>query len=268
MKHLKKFEELNIETYIKAGEVLRKQGHTRRGQKMIDWAKRGELDKTPELNLWLKWMNTYQPGRGSKGVYKGIISDVPIKAKVSMIHINIDSIGDDLEYHNQSNSYPIFLTISFSIDESELEKIKPEYLEFFKSETHEHSEIGRYNIYPMELTSGFSLNASGNIDEVFRVGFLTYNEVGAIFSDRKSANNFKSILKSVLSNQIKVYTGYKDQDTGQFMTNSEVLFDRLEKAIPTLEISDIEQVIDVLKNVNTNLLYNDDPKEAETRIQQ
>jgi hypothetical protein len=267
MKHLKKFEELNITTYIKAGDALKKHGHLKRGQKMIDWAKRGELDKTPDLNLWIKWMNSYTSTKTKEKVTKGIISDVPIKAKVSMIHVNIDNLGDDFEYHKTENSYPIFLTISFSIGESELEKIKPEYLEYFKEEAHDHTGIGGYKIFPMELTSGFSLNESGNIDKVFQVGFFTYNEMGTMFSDRKSANNFRTILRSVLSNQIKVYTGYKDEDTGDYMTNSEALFDRLEKKIPTLEISDIEQVIDGLKNVNINVLYNDDIKEAEMKIQ-
>jgi hypothetical protein len=263
MKHLKKFEELNITTYIKAGEELKKHGHLKRGQKMIDWAKRGELDKTPELNLWIKWMNSYTSGIIK--VSQGIISDVPIKAKVSMIHMNLGSLVDDIEYHKSRNSYPIFVTISFTVEESELKKIKPEYLEDFKKE----SEIsgGVYKIYPMELTSEFSLNESGNIDKVFQVGFFTYGEMGAMFSDRKSANNFRSILKSILSNQIKVYTGVKDQDTGDYMTNSELLFHTLEKEIPTLEISDIEQVIDELKNVNINVLYNDDIGEASMKIQ-
>jgi hypothetical protein len=34
MKHLKKFEELNINTYINAGEKLRKAGHTDRGDRL------------------------------------------------------------------------------------------------------------------------------------------------------------------------------------------------------------------------------------------
>ena len=53
MRHLKKFEELNLETYLKYGEMLKKAGHSERGQKMIDWGKRGQLDDTPDVNLWI-----------------------------------------------------------------------------------------------------------------------------------------------------------------------------------------------------------------------
>jgi len=107
MRYLKKFEELNLDTYINAGEMLKKSGHADRGQKMIDWAKRGQLDNTPDVNLWIKWMNDYPAQRGSrtsgqnerKEIVKGLISDLPIKAKVKMAHVNLDTWKDDIEYH-------------------------------------------------------------------------------------------------------------------------------------------------------------------------
>ena len=93
MKHLKKFEELNISTYIKAGELLRKGGHSKRGDKMIDWAMKGELDKTPELNLWIKWMHDYEERGIKAAIKKGIISDSPIKAIINSIHVNLDMMS-------------------------------------------------------------------------------------------------------------------------------------------------------------------------------
>jgi len=110
MRHLKKFEELNLDTYINAGEMLKKAGHGERGQKMIDWGKRGQLDDTPDVNLWIKWMSDYSAQRGSrtsgqnerKAVVKGIISDVPIKAKVQMVHVNLDQLKDDYDYHKEN----------------------------------------------------------------------------------------------------------------------------------------------------------------------
>lgn len=266
MKHLKKFEELNIKTYIDAGEKLRKAGHSDRGQKMIDWAKRGQLDETPELNIWIKWMNNYPAGRGTKEVVKGIISDIPIKAKLEMVHVNLDSMTDDIDYHKGENSFPVFMTIVFRIEDTELEKIKPEYLELFKGEA---THFGKaYKIWPMELSSSFKLNDAGNIDKVFPVSFFTYGEMGAMFSDRRSANNFKNILKKLLTNEIKVYTGYKDEDDGHLMTNSEALLSVLSREISTIEISDVEEILDVFKSINTNTLYNENPKEAFKRIQQ
>jgi len=274
MRHLKKFEELNLETYLKYGEMLKKAGHVERGQKMIDWGKRGQLDDTPDVNLWIKWMNDYSAQRGSrtsgqnerKAIAKGLISDLPIKAKVQMVHVNLDQLKDDYDYHKENNSYPIFMTIIFSMDQSELEKIKPDYLDLFKGETDLSGTS--YKIYTMELSSSFKLDEVGNIKEVSPVTTFTYGEMGAIFSDRRSANNFKNILRKILTNEIKIYTGYKDEDDGQFMTNSEAMFQILTKEIPTIEISDIEMIIDVFKNINTNILYSENPLEASKRIYQ
>ena len=265
MKHLKKFEELRTDSYVQAGEKLIKLGHRERGQKMIDWAKRGQLDDTTELNLWIKWMNTYPAGRGTQGVTKGIISDVPIKAKIQTIQIDLDTLTDDIEYNKQSNYFPVLMSVSFSVDKSELEKIKPEYLEFFKSDSTESGQV--YKIWPLVLNTGFNLDSNGNIDKVYQVAFLTYGEIGAMFSDRKSANKFKMILKKVLSNDIKVYTGYKDDDTGNLMTNSEAMIEILTREIPTFELSDVETLIDAFNDISTNFLYNDNPTEAIARIQ-
>ena len=274
MRHLKKFEELNLDTYLKYGELLKKAGHNERGQKMIDWAKRGQLDDTPDVNLWIKWMNDYPARRGSrtssqterKEILKGLISDVPIKAKVQMVHVNLDQLRDDYDYHKEENSYPITMTINFSIDQSELEKIKPDYLDLFKGETNVSGTS--YKIYPMQLSSSFKLDEKGRIKEVSPVTTFTYGEMGAIFSDRRSANNFKNILRKILTNEIKIYTGYKDEDDGQFMTNSEAMFQILTKEIPTIEISDIEMIIDTFKNINTNTLYSENSLEASKRIYQ
>ena len=274
MRHLKKFEELNLDTYLNAGKELKKAGHDERGQKMIDWAKRGQLDNTPDVNLWIKWMNDYSAQRGSrtsgqnerKEIVKGLISDLPIKAKVKMVHVNLDTLKDDIEYHKEQNSYPIFMTIIFIMDQSELEKIKPEYLNLFKGESTLSGTS--YEVYTMELSSSFKLDENGNISEVFPVDMFTYGEMGAIFSDRKSANTFKNILRRILTNEIKIYTGYKDEDDGKLMTNSEAMFEILTKEIPTIEISDIEMVIDVFKNINTNSLYSENPLEAFKRINQ
>jgi hypothetical protein len=265
MKHLKKFEELRTDAYVQAGEKLIKLGHRERGQKMIDWAKRGQLEDTSELNLWIKWMNTYPPGRGSQGVNKGIISDVPIKAKIQSIQIDLDTLIDDVEYNKQSNYFPVLMSVSFSIHESELEKIKPEYLEYFKSDATKSGQV--YKIWPLVFNTGFTLNSNGNIDKIYQMAHLTYGEIGSMFSDRKSANNFKTILKKVLSNDIKVYTGYKDDDTGNWMTNSEAMIEILTREIPTFELSDVETLIDAFKDISTNFLYNDNPAEALARIQ-
>ena len=79
MRHLKKFEELNIETYINAGDNLKKVGHLERGQKLIDWAKKGKLGDVGEFNIWIKWMTSYPATATSrKGITSGIISDTPI----------------------------------------------------------------------------------------------------------------------------------------------------------------------------------------------
>ena len=274
MRHLKKFEELNLDTYLKYGELLKKAGHNERGQKMIDWAKRGQLDDTPDVNLWIKWMNSYPAQRGSrttnqterKEILKGLISDVPIKAKVQMVHVNLDKLRDDYDYHKENNSYPIFISTVFIIDQSELEKIKPEYLNLFKGEAELSGTSCK--IWPMELSSSFKLDENGNISQVFPVTTFTYGEMGSIFSDRRSANNFKNILRKILTNEIKIYTGYKDEDDGQFMTNSEAMFQILTKEIPTIEISDIEMIIDTFKNINTNTLYSENSLEASKRIYQ
>ena len=269
MKHLKKFEELNIKTYIEAGEKLRKAGHSDRGQKMIDWAKRGQLDETPDLNIWIKWMNTYPAGRGSKEVLKGIINETPIKVKVQMVHINIDMFVDDIEYYKEQNNFPVSITVSFNMNETELEKIKPEYLSVFKAETAGHysgTSGNYYKLWTMELNTYFKLDEKGNISSVSPVGFFTYGEMGSMFSDRRSANNFKNILKKILSNEIKVYTGYKDEDDDRLLTNSEAMFSIIGREIPTIEISDVEEVIDAFKNINTNILYNENPKDAVNRI--
>lgn len=266
MRHLKKFEELNLDTYINAGEMLKKSGHVDRGQKLIDWAKRGQLDDTPDVNLWIKWMNAYPAKRGRAEILKGLISDVPIKAKVQMVHVNLDTLKDDIDYHKEVNSYPIFISTVFIIDQSELEKIKPEYLNLFKGE----AELSgtSYKIWPMELSSSFKLDENGNISQVFPITTFTYGEIGSIFSDRRSANNFKNTLRKILTNEIKIYTGYKDEDDGQFMTNSEAMFQILTKEIPTIEISDIEMIIDTFKNINTNTLYSENSLEASKRIYQ
>lgn len=266
MRHLKKFEELNLDTYLKYGELLKKSGHEERGQKMIDWAKRGQLDDTPDVNLWIKWMNAYPAQRGRAEILKGLISDVPIKAKVQMVHVNLDTLKDDIDYHKEQNSYPVFISISFIMDQSELEKIKPEYLNLLKGEI-ELSGTS-YKIWPMELSSSFKLDENGNISEIFPITTFTYGETGSIFSDRRSANNFKNTLRKILTNEIKIYTGYKDEDDGKFMTNSEAMFQILTKEIPTIEISDIETVIDVFKNINTNTLYSENSLEASKRIYQ
>jgi hypothetical protein len=266
MKHLKKFEELNLDTYLKYGGMLKKAGHEERGQKMIDWAKRGQLDDTPDVNLWIKCMNSYPAGRGSKEILRGIISDVPIKSKIQMVHVDLDQLKDDYDYHKENNSYPITMTINFSIDQSELEKIKPNYLDLFKAESNFSGTS--YKIFPMQLSSSFKLDEGGNIKEVSPVSTFTYGEMGAIFSDRRSANNFKNILKKILTNEIRIYTGYKDEDDGQFMTNSEAMFQILTREIPTIEISDIEMVIDTFKSINTNSLYFENPLEASKRIYQ
>ena len=267
MRHLKKFEELNLDTYLKYGEMLKKAGHVERGQKMIDWAKRGQLDDTPDVNLWIKWMNDYRPRNSNQIDRKaGLISDAPIKAKVQMVHVDLDQLKDDYDYHKEENSYPITMTINFSIDQSELEKIKPDYLDLFKGETNVSGTS--YKIYPMQLSSSFKLDERGNIKEVSPVTTFTYGEMGAIFSDRRSANNFKNILRKILTNEIKIYTGYKDEDDGQFMTNSEAMFQILTKEIPTIEISDIEMIIDTFKNINTNTLYSENSLEASKRIYQ
>jgi len=158
------------------------------------------------------------------------------------------------------------MSIIFSVSQSELEKIKPDYLDLFKGETDLSGTS--YKIYTMELGSSFKLDEVGNIKEVSPVTTFTYGEMGAIFSDRRSANNFKNILRRILTNEIKIYTGYKDEDDGKLMTNSEAMFQILTKEIPTIEISDIEMVIDAFKNINTNSLYFENPSEASKRIYQ
>ena len=154
MRHLKKFEELNLDTYLKYGELLKKAGHNERAQKMIDWAKRGQLDDTPDVNLWIKWMNDYRPRNSNqidrKAIVKGLISDVPIKAKVQMVHVDLDQLKDDYDYHKEENSYPIAMTISFSIDQSELEKIKPMI-------KHEMENAFRMDV-PLEVEIGVGKN--------------------------------------------------------------------------------------------------------------
>lgn len=268
MRHLKKFEELNLDTYINAGEKLKKGGHLERGQKLIDWAKKGQLGDSVELNLWIKCMNSYPAtGAGSiKAIKSGIISDIPIKAKINMVHVNLDILKDDIKYHTENNNFPINITISFDINESELDKIKPEYIDMFKDEYNKSGSY--YRIWPMELSSSFKLDEKGNIKEVSPVTTFTYGEMGSVFSDRRSANNFKNTLRKILTNEIKIYTGYKDEDDGQFMTNSEAMFETLPKLISTIEISDVETVLDEFKNINTNNLYNENPKEAYKRISQ
>jgi hypothetical protein len=52
------------------------------------------------------------------------------------------------------------------------------------------------------------------------------------------------------------------------MTNSEAMFQILTKEIPTIEISDIEMIIDTFKNINTNTLYSENSLEASKRIYQ
>jgi hypothetical protein len=263
MKHLKKFEELNISTYLKAGELLRKGGHSKRGDKMIDWAMKGELNKTPELNLWIKWMNEYPPRGGRSAIKRGIVSDLPLKVRINSIHVNLDMLSEDINYHKDENNFPISLSISFSIDESELEKINPEYIKSVKDECKSSSG---FKLYPMELYMSFKLDENGHIAENPKLNIFSYNEIGAMFSDRKSANNFKTILKKVLSNEIKVYTYYKDEDDDSPMTNSEAILDRIPKLIPTIDISDVEIILDAFKNINTNSLYADDPNDALKRI--
>ena len=112
MKHLKKFEELNISTYLKAGELLRK-SHSKRGDKMIDWAMKGELGKTPELNMWIKWMNDYVPKGGRLGMKKGIVSDLPLKVKIDSIHVSLDSLSDDIDYHKEENNFPFSISLIY-----------------------------------------------------------------------------------------------------------------------------------------------------------
>jgi hypothetical protein len=262
MKHLKKFEELNISTYLKAGELLRK-SHSKRGDKMIDWAMKGELGKTPELNMWIKWMNDYDPRGGRLGMKKGIVSDLPLKVKIDSIHVSLDSLSDDIDYHKEENNFPFSISLGFKIDESELEKTKPEYIKSVKDECKYSSG---FRLYPMELYVNFKIDENGHIAENPKLNFFSYNEIGAMFSDRKSANNFKTILKKVLTNEIRVYTYYKDEDDGSPMTNSEVIFDRIPKLIPTIDISDIEIILDTFKNINTNSLYAEDPNDALKRI--
>jgi len=263
MRHLKKFEELNIETYINAGDNLKKVGHLERGQKLIDWAKKGKLGDVGEFNIWIKWMTSYPATATSrKGITSGIISDTPIKAKLNKIELNLDLLKDDIEYHKSTNILPVSITISFEINESELSKIKPEYIDLFKDEC----ELSSYKFWPMELHTHFNLNENGNIDRVSPITIFTYGELGTMFSDRKSANNFRNILRKVLTNEIKVYTGYKNEDDDKYMTNSEAMFEILPNIISTIEISDVEMILDEFKNINTNKLYNEDPKEAFKRI--
>jgi hypothetical protein len=262
MKHLKKFEELNISTYLKAGELLRK-SHSKRGDKMIDWAMKGELGKTPELNIWIKWMNEYQERGIKRGIKRGIISDTPIKVKIDSINVNLDMMSEDIEYHKEENNFPVSISLGFKIDESEFEKVKSEYIQCVKDEC--KSSQG-FKMWPMELFVNFKLDENGHISENPKLNFFSYNEIGAMFSDRRSANNFKIILKKVLTNEIKVYTYYKDEDDGSPMTNSEAIFDRIPKLIPTIDISDIEIILDTFKNINTNSLYAEDSNDALKRI--
>ena len=67
MRHLKKFEELNLETYLKYGEMLKKAGHTERGQKMIDWGKRG-IDVFKNINT--NSLYSENPLEASKRIYQ------------------------------------------------------------------------------------------------------------------------------------------------------------------------------------------------------
>lgn len=270
MKHLKKFEELNLNTYINAGHMLKNKGHQERGKKLIEWGKKGKIGDLDELNLWIKWMTSYSarvtPGtpRKTEAINAGIISDTPIKAKIDMICVNLDRLKDDIEYHKSQNFFPLSITISFDIDKSELDKIKKEYLNHFKGEAEISGSYSR--IWSMELETGFKLDTNGNIEQVSPVSYSTYAELGTIFSDRKSANNFRKIIRKVLTNEIKIYTGYKDEDDGNYMTNSEAMFEIIPKLISTIEISDVETVLDGFKNINTNTLYYEDPKEAVKRI--
>ena len=264
MKHLKKFEELNISTYIKAGEELGKRGHSKRGKEMIDWAMKGELGKTPELNLWIKWMNEYQ-ARGIKpAIRKGIISNSPIKVRINSIHVNLDMISEDIDYHKEQNNFPFTISIGFKIDQSEIEKVKPEYIKSISADY--QVTQGVFRMYPMEVSVNFKLNDDGHVAENPKIMLYTFDEIGAIFSDRRSANNFKTILKKVLSNEIKVYTNYRDEDDDRPMTNSEAIFNKLSEIIPSIDLSDIEVILDAFYNINTNSLYTDDPNDALKRI--
>jgi hypothetical protein len=231
---------------------------------MIDWAMKGELGKTPELNLWIKWMNDYE-SRGIKAaIKKGIISDSPIKVRINSIHVNLDMIGEDIEYYKEENNFPFTITIGFKVDQSEIEKVKPEYIKSINADY--QRSPGVFKIYPMEVSVNFKLNEDGHVTENPKIMVYTFDEIGAIFSDRRSANNFKTILKKVLTNEIKVYTYYKDEDDDRPLTNSEAIFNKLSKLIPTIDLSDIEAILDAFNNINTNSLYAEDPNDALKRI--
>ncbi len=280
MKYLKRYnEELEPNTYRKAGERLKRMGHAKRGDKLISWGedvKKKEEDRNTlkrresASKLGLYKMKILQKKATQKNISGMIISssseDIRLEGNF-FIHFYIDESNFKESYDMWQNGESFSIPFDFGIipadeeTEDKLLKLVGEdelYLNtFYVNYMHIQLSEGNYgcDTYSYIDDNGdevvdcdkITLNPKGELT------FSNFNASGltAYFGDRKSAVQFKKMIIDLFEGRI-VYGETNDNPGGI----KEFIMDELcSERDRTLD--EFESIISSLRKININKLYKD-----------
>lgn len=218
MKHLKYINELRTSTYRNAATGLRELGHTRRATELDDWSYEVELDR--ERAHLSKLRELYEPfGEFDVSINGDIITG--LLQVVPMVDFFIDFYD---EFKNgSSNNLELFFELWFIPNPDEIEGCKDAY-----DDVMYNGVIPLYNFtYVISKDPG---SERAYVDKTHKNdnynAWDSWPEIPDInFTDRRSAVQFKNILKGIFSgNMFYPYDG-SDKDTHDVL--NEKIFNRL-----------------------------------------
>jgi len=279
MKYLKRYnEELEPNTYKKAGERLKRMGHAKRGNKLISWGEdvkeREEDRKAKKRREEASKLGTYKMKIIQRKVTQKI-SGVPIYNSSEdirlegnfFIHFYIDENNFKESYDMWENGEPFSIPFDFGIIPAD--DVTYEKLLDLVGEDELYLNTFYVNYMYIQLSEGnYGCDTysciDDNGDEVINRENVTLNPKGeltfsnfnangltAYFGDRKSAVQFKKMIIDLFEGKI-VYGETNDNPGGI----KEFVMDELcSERDRTLE--EFESIIKSIRKININKLYKD-----------
>ena len=256
MKYLKRYnEELRPLTYRKAGNELKKIGHTKRGDELINWADISQKKITDR-----KTKERIEEAK-NLGVYRMKLLKSQSSSPVVLVegnffinfYLDVDVLKEDYRDWKEDGQV-LYLLFGFGVIPAD-EETRYKLLTCIGGEDELH--LGTYQ--PNSMYLNISPSYTTDIEEPILnpTGELTFDADGhghgevLYFSDRRSAIQFKKALIDIFEGEI-VY-GETDEIPGGM---KEIIMDEL-CSERDRNLEEFESIIKSLRKININKIYKD-----------
>jgi hypothetical protein len=248
MKYLKKFnEELKPQTYLSAARKLTKMGHTDRAEELKDWA--GKVELRENLNKWKEKLEEFLPfGTFKFNVVNPESGEKLVGDFALDIHFDELSFEDEFESNLSSGNplgyFSFFMGIIPTSEEllQQCEQLMPT----------PDLDNGFYwsNIFSIKFTI-----VNG---EVKFTGFEKWDYDDSLsgevsFADRQSAQKFKNLLKSCITDRESDYpSGYNNARNMQEVMERSIL---VRQSFSSEYGFQLEDIANYVNSISANELY-------------